>query len=290
MENPKSIMRIGKLSFCHFRDCSSKTGSPSESGIRVEDIRELKKDPMSMSNVRRTVARYDVVTFLSGIDDDGALDAFERLFANKILCHCTTQPLAPSVRIPVRSQAQNKAAEILEKLQEKNRIAFEGQTYVLMRTETWRSLPKDDQYHAVPALEAKKIVTAAANQPITPAARDAWHDSREFFTQAVVSANDSALVLLRIVPKRIFRSPTSETALTPSQLARLMTEKHWVEICLVDEDGVGVEGVQYSIIAPDNNEYTGSTDPEGFARVDNIPAGQCKISFPELDKDTWKPA
>ena len=32
----------------------------------------------------------------------------------------------------------------------------------------------------------------------------------------------------------------------------------------------------------------GTLDNNGFARVDGIDPGTCKITFPELDKDAWE--
>jgi hypothetical protein len=289
MAKPKSVMRIGHLSFCYLRGCGSNVARHTPRNVSFEDVLDFKKSPSIMTDVRRLVAQHGVALFLSHLDDHEALEAFTRLFERKILLRCADPAAAVPKSAPVQNQAQMKAAEILQTLADKNRLAFEGQSYILMRTDHWRSLPKDEQYQVVPAPEARKIIKAAAtDQPLFPPTKEAWRDSSDLFSRTSVSPNDGPLVLLRIVPKRIFRSPTSEAAITPSQLARIMTEKHWIEIVLVDEDGAGVEGIKYSIIAPDNNEYTGNTGPDGFARVDNIPAGQCKISFPELDRDSYK--
>ena len=41
---------------------------------------------------------------------------------------------------------------------------------------------------------------------------------------------------------------------------------------------------------PDGSVASGSLDPKGFARIEGIEPGQCKISFPDLDKDAWEKA
>jgi hypothetical protein len=64
----------------------------------------------------------------------------------------------------------------------------------------------------------------------------------------------------------------------------------WIEIELVGEDGKGVPGQAYLIGAPDGKEYSGRTDARGWARVDGIPGGTCKVSFIELDQEAWESA
>ena len=58
-----------------------------------------------------------------------------------------------------------------------------------------------------------------------------------------------------------------------------------IEIQLVDEDGEPVPDTAYWIKDSEGNEYEGTTDGEGKARLDEIPKGNCEISFP--DTDSW---
>ncbi len=66
---------------------------------------------------------------------------------------------------------------------------------------------------------------------------------------------------------------------------------HWIEISLVDEDtGKPIPGEPYQITLPDGKVVPGTLDEKGVTRLDGIPdAGNCKITFPKLDKDAWKP-
>lgn len=64
----------------------------------------------------------------------------------------------------------------------------------------------------------------------------------------------------------------------------------WIELEMVNEEDEPVPGERYSIELPDGTVAEGTLDNNGFARVDNIEPGSCKISFPELDKDAWEPA
>ena len=66
-------------------------------------------------------------------------------------------------------------------------------------------------------------------------------------------------------------------------------KKHWIEIELVDEQNKPVPGEKYRITCPDGAIYGGTLDEKGFARVDGLDPGTCKVTFPELDKEAWRP-
>jgi hypothetical protein len=66
-------------------------------------------------------------------------------------------------------------------------------------------------------------------------------------------------------------------------------KKSWIEIELVDQDKKPVPGEPYRITLPDGETVAeGTLDEKGFARLDGIDPGTCKITFPNLDKDAWK--
>jgi type VI secretion system secreted protein VgrG len=68
-------------------------------------------------------------------------------------------------------------------------------------------------------------------------------------------------------------------------------KKSWIEIELVDEDGKPVPGEAYKVTLPDGETVaTGTLDEKGFARIEGIDPGTCKITFPNLDKDSWAKA
>lgn len=63
--------------------------------------------------------------------------------------------------------------------------------------------------------------------------------------------------------------------------------RHWIEIELLDEDGVGIANEEYLIVTPDEEKHRGVTDADGLVRLDGIVKGQCKVTFPNLDKEAW---
>ena len=63
----------------------------------------------------------------------------------------------------------------------------------------------------------------------------------------------------------------------------------WIEVQLIGEDDKPIPYEQYVIALPGGATKTGTLDENGRARVDGIPAGTCKVSFPDLDQDAWTP-
>ena len=64
--------------------------------------------------------------------------------------------------------------------------------------------------------------------------------------------------------------------------------KSWIEIKLVDEDDQPVQGERYRIELPDGTVRQGTLDSKGQAHIGGIDPGNCKITFPNLDKDAWE--
>lgn len=65
-------------------------------------------------------------------------------------------------------------------------------------------------------------------------------------------------------------------------------EVRGIEISLVDHEGKPVSGEQYRVVLPDGKVKEGRLDENGLARLEGIDPGECKITFPDLDKDAWE--
>ena len=76
--------------------------------------------------------------------------------------------------------------------------------------------------------------------------------------------------------------PSSTPAEKPKE------KKHWIEIILVDMDGNPVPNVRYKITPPGGDSpKEGRLNEHGQAIYDQIESGECKVTFPDLDKDAW---
>lgn len=65
-------------------------------------------------------------------------------------------------------------------------------------------------------------------------------------------------------------------------------KKAWIEIVLLDMDGKPVPGIKYRITPPGGAAQEGFLNEFGQAGVYQIEPGNCKVTFPDLDKDAWE--
>jgi hypothetical protein len=82
------------------------------------------------------------------------------------------------------------------------------------------------------------------------------------------------------------KPPDAETA-SDEKDEKEEEKNSWIEIELVGEDDKPIPGEKYEIELPDGKMAKGTLDNKGFARVEGFEAGNCKVSFPKLDKDAW---
>ena len=64
-------------------------------------------------------------------------------------------------------------------------------------------------------------------------------------------------------------------------------KKAWIEIILVDMEGKPMPGVKYRITPPGGAPKEGRLNQHGQAGLYEIDPGNCKITFPDLDKEAW---
>jgi hypothetical protein len=189
-------------------------------------------------------------------------------------------------------------ARVIRSLQgKKGNLSVGGDTYRIVRAAEWRDFWNDERYEIVARDEAVLMFQEMAALPSTsPADRAALQEAASLFADTYGRVAHVGLLLLRTRRARFVTTSGAEPRVTPSQLARLFAkdqqkEEHWIEIELLYEDGTCVAGAKYLIVTPDKQEKTGVTNASGRARVDGIPvAGQCKISFPDIDGEAWKEA
>ncbi|MCL4221617.1 MAG: hypothetical protein KJZ65_09615 [Phycisphaerales bacterium] len=75
---------------------------------------------------------------------------------------------------------------------------------------------------------------------------------------------------------------------TPANEPYDPVETSWIEIELVDESDKPVAGAQYEVTLSDGRVASGMLNGEGWARLEGIPPGTCRICFPKLDAEAWE--
>lgn len=61
----------------------------------------------------------------------------------------------------------------------------------------------------------------------------------------------------------------------------------WIEVQLVGEDDSPIPNENYEIELPGGKVMKGKLDDQGKARIDGLPSGLCRVTFPNLDKEAW---
>lgn len=188
---------------------------------------------------------------------------------------------------------------VVQTLQEKfAATTVGGVDYRIIRSVKWPRYQQSGRYEVVDLDVARRVLREIASESdISQVEASALEKASDLLADTRRSVGVSGLLLLRVVRVRQAERQSDEPALTPSQLARLRQEPeakeedHWVGIELLWDDGNCVEGARFVITTPDGKTIEGVTNEYGLARVEGIKsAGQCKIQFPDIDKDSWAAA
>jgi len=83
-------------------------------------------------------------------------------------------------------------------------------------------------------------------------------------------------------PEYFFVVDTDGARFGESQESGLLTFKDWIEVRLADRSGAPILNENYVLTLPDGGRRRGKLDGNGYARVDDVPPGQCTIDFPAL--------
>lgn len=87
---------------------------------------------------------------------------------------------------------------------------------------------------------------------------------------------------------QLTQHPTTATPVFSKTEEKPKEKKAWIEIILVDAEGKPMSGVKYRITPPGGAPVEGRLNEHGQAGVYQIEPGNCKITFPDLDKDAWE--
>jgi hypothetical protein len=286
----KPALRIGKLTFCKWHDCR---GCQERGGfvrpVTLQLLQDIRIDAGTMSDIRRLVRTHDFCLDVSRMEDHEVLAQVVRLFESRVLRRCGDLENLPEERSSAQDQSELQVDAVIRVLAGSNRqLVFGGQYLRVIRAGHWRRIREEGRYQIVPLVEARQIISKLVGTPgVAPAEKDAWGVASEILAQPGAGRYDRGLLLLRIVPQRTFRSPATEPAITPSQLARLTDEKHWVDFRFKDSGGRPLPGTEYLITLPDGKDLKGRLNSQGKIRYEEQPSGDATVEILEIDAADW---
>ncbi|ATB44923.1 carboxypeptidase-like regulatory domain-containing protein [Corallococcus macrosporus] len=97
---------------------------------------------------------------------------------------------------------------------------------------------------------------------------------------------DGELVALAVERPTLLPTPWPEPPLATEEEAPV-EEQTWLAIELKDEEGKPVPHARYVVTLPDGSTREGTLNAKGYAREDGVNPGQCQVTFPDLDAQSW---
>jgi hypothetical protein len=120
--------------------------------------------------------------------------------------------------------------------------------------------------------------------------------SSEQLIEHTIAAIQARRLLLVELPRPTYQlssRPHAEGVVEQLEaLARedIIEDSDWIEIRLTDTDGSPVGNIPYELELANGSIRRGWTDRDGRLRHDGVPAGNCRIEFPNIDASMWRPA
>jgi hypothetical protein len=115
-------------------------------------------------------------------------------------------------------------------------------------------------------------------------------DLRQMANDLVDAFVRERLVAHEWIPRSVeVRAPESIPAseLAPPTVRDEPPVTTWIELSLVDEDGVPVPNRRFSLVLPDERVLEGVFDAKGRVYIRGIDPGMCKLTFPDLDVSSF---
>jgi hypothetical protein len=172
-------------------------------------------------------------------------------------------------------------------------FVFEGERLRIIRAAQWPTLrpTHDRNYHAFRRDAAQARLRKLAEWPdLTPSEQLALREGVDLVAEPRRAPIADGLVLIQIVVRPSVATLRRDPPVTPSQLAREATPGlTWIQIELIDTAGKPVPSERYRVELPDGGIREGTLDPAGRAYIGEIKPGQCRVLFPDIDAEEWRP-
>jgi len=228
---------------------------------------------------RGFVSRARLTSFpLSAMDDSDIV----KLLANQLKGRnlIALQEVEPSAASGKAATKTAKLRRLVREIESKTRgrLSFSGRTYRLVVDVSLAKLPGRDSYQVARQDEARQVLDGLAEQPGTPSnVRPLLGEAREALSKDWrPPLQPDGLVLLRKIITMQASAPDAGPALTPSQIKKLATHTDWIEIEVVDQDGLPYTG-GYRLELPDSTASESNFDEEGFLGNYDLESGTCKL-------------
>jgi hypothetical protein len=162
----------------------------------------------------------------------------------------------------------------------RGRLGLAGRRYKLVADVDLTKLSDRDSYEVVRHDDAVKVLDGLAKE--NGGAADLFAKAKQGLTRdwRPPRAPDGLILLCKTVTMQS-AAPDLATAITPSQMKKMLAKTEWIEIVVNDELGNPYTG-PYRIQTPDGSTREGNFDEQGLWGDYDIDPGKCKLLLPDV--------
>lgn len=172
-------------------------------------------------------------------------------------------------------------------------IAFEGRQIRLIPAGSWRRFRSADTFEVVRPDQAKAVCERiASRRAVADDQQAAWLEAASILgVQGPRVIDSEGILLIRQVIRQVAFPRTDAPLVTPSQLKKQapVATLDWIEVVVLDDDDRPFRG-RLRLELPGGRQVETTPDEEGIARFDEIPPGDCKLTFVDLDPLDFSPS
>jgi hypothetical protein len=232
-----------------------------------------------MGGLRDFVARAKLPGLpLSFLDDQQVLALLRRLLRTReVVALCESDGAGVE-----KGRASAVQRRLIQEIDRKTRgkLVLAGRRYKLVADVDLAKLPDRDSYEVVRHDEAAKVLDALAAENGTAA--DLLAKAKQGLTRdwRPPLFPDGPILLRKTVTMQA-SGPDLATAITPSQLKKMLVKTEWIEIVANDELGNPYTG-PYRIKLADGSIREGNFDEQGLWGDYEIDPGKCQLILPDV--------
>ena len=163
----------------------------------------------------------------------------------------------------------------------RGRLSYAGRQYKLVADVDLERVPGRDYYEIVPHDTAVATLRGLAGQGVAPDLAELLGKASARLTQDWrPPLSPDGLILLRRLPT-VAAVAAPEPALTPSQIKKLLHKTDWIEIEVVDDEGLPYTG-PYRLELSSGSSREGRFDETGCYGNYDLDPGNCTLKLPEV--------
>jgi hypothetical protein len=236
-----------------------------------------------MGRVRNFVSRARLTGFpLSSFEDGAVLALLRGAIKNQDLV--LVRGGAGAGKAPERTTAEQRRLIARIEAKTRDRLSYLGRQYKLVADVDLSKTPQRDSYEVVRREDAIQVLDGLATQMgSSPDLPPLLAKAREKLTADWrPPLSPDGLILLRRIKSLAAAQLDTEAPITPSQMKALIQPDVTFEVIVLGMDDKPIKDIQFTIEAPDGEDYDGSLGSAGKTNIKSSKTGAAGVTL------SWK--